>query len=92
LRKALSAVLDEDPGATGGCPELAEAIAAYSASEIDQATCSSIEAHLTACPSCAGACDSLKRTVSLCRQIPGGQVPAPIRAAVRRALAQITRG
>ncbi len=73
-------------GAPGACPELAEALSEYAAEEIDQATCVRIEEHMSGCPQCAGACDDLKRTVSLCRSIPGEEVPGPVKAAVRQAL------
>lgn len=79
-------------GVASPCAELAEALSAYASSEIDQAACAEIEAHLARCPTCAGACDALKRTVSLCRGIPGGEVPAPVRAAVRRSLLAATAG
>jgi RNA polymerase sigma-70 factor (ECF subfamily) len=45
-----------------------------------------IENHLGTCARCAGACDALKRSVSLCRRLPGNEVPAPVRAAVRDAI------
>jgi RNA polymerase sigma-70 factor, ECF subfamily len=85
LKQSLATVLDAQP-ADVGCPELQTELSAYAASEIDQAACARIEAHLSGCPRCAAACDSLKRTVSMCRAIPGGEVPAPVRAAVRQAL------
>jgi RNA polymerase sigma-70 factor (ECF subfamily) len=84
LRERLSAVFSA--GEAAPCPELAEELAAYAAQEIDQATCARIEEHMKACARCSAACTSLQRTVSLCRQIPGGDVPAPVRAAVRAAL------
>ena len=74
------------PGSASPCPELADELAAYAAEEIDQSTCARIEEHLKGCPRCAAACATLQRTVSFCRQIPGGEVPAPVRAAVRAAL------
>jgi RNA polymerase sigma-70 factor (ECF subfamily) len=88
LRARLAALLGED-SAVGGpspCPELAAELAAYTSADIDQATCARIEAHLAQCARCAGACDALKNSVSLCSRIPGGAVPAAVRAAVRRAL------
>jgi RNA polymerase sigma-70 factor (ECF subfamily) len=85
LKQSLSAVLD-DHNTDLGCPELQQELSAYAASEIDQAACARIEAHLEKCAHCTAACDSLKRTVSMCRAIPGGEVPAPVRAAVRQAL------
>lgn len=85
LKQSLAAVL-EDQNTELGCPELQNELSAYAASEIDQAACARIEGHLEKCPHCTAACDSLKRTVSMCRAIPGGEVPAPVRAAVRQAL------
>ncbi len=85
LKQNLAAVLDEGQGDLG-CPDMQRELSEYAASEIDQAACARIEAHLETCPHCSAACDSLKRTVSLCRAIPGGEVPAYVRAAVRQAL------
>ncbi len=84
LSSQLAAVLEAPENAA--CPELAAELAAYAADEVDQAMCARIEAHLSRCERCAAACESLKRTVSLCRAIPGGDVPAPVKAAVRAAL------
>lgn len=86
LRGHLADVLTTAPEP---CPDLAHELSAYAASEIDQATCVKIEQHLAACPRCVGACDALKRTVSMCRSIPGDAVPAPVRAAVRGAILDV---
>jgi RNA polymerase sigma-70 factor (ECF subfamily) len=91
LRTRLAGVLAAAPDP---CPDLAHELSAYAASEseIDQAACARIEQHLAGCPRCAGACDELKRTVSMCRSIPGDAVPVPVRSAVRGAiLAAIAR-
>jgi RNA polymerase sigma-70 factor (ECF subfamily) len=85
LKQQLSAVLDEHPEGIA-CPELAQELSAYAGSDIDQAACERIEQHLSGCANCRQACEALKRTVSLCRAIPGGEVPASVKAAVRRAL------
>ncbi|MBU8896497.1 RNA polymerase subunit sigma [Corallococcus sp. H22C18031201] len=87
LREDLTTLLGESTVDTGnGCPELAHVLAQDAAGDIDQATCVRLEEHLATCPNCSDACDSLQRTVSLCRRIPGDAVPAPVRAAVRQAL------
>jgi formate dehydrogenase major subunit len=86
LRGQLADVLATAPEP---CPELAHELSAYAASEIDQATCVKIEQHLAACPRCMDACDALKRTVSMCRSIPGDAVPARVRAAVRGAILDV---
>ena len=84
LRAQLAGVLDARQ--TEPCRELAHELSAYAAADIDQTTCAKIEAHLAHCERCAGACDSLRRSVSLCRSIPGDHVPGPVRDAVRAAL------
>lgn len=89
LRGKLAGVVSAGPEP---CPELAHELAAYAASEIDQATCEKIEQHLAACPRCTGACDALQRTVSMCKSIPGDAVPAPVRAAVRGAILDAIAG
>ncbi|MDQ3262792.1 MAG: sigma-70 family RNA polymerase sigma factor [Myxococcota bacterium] len=85
LRQNLSALLE--PGGTSiECKALSAELADFAAEDIEKATCAQIEAHLARCKNCEAACESLKRTVSLCKRIPGDEVPAPIRAAVRQAL------
>jgi RNA polymerase sigma-70 factor (ECF subfamily) len=83
LRQRLASMLADD---ASPCPELAEELSAYAAQEIDQAACARIEEHLGRCARCKGACAELQRTVSLCRQIPGDEVPARVREQVRAAL------
>jgi RNA polymerase sigma-70 factor (ECF subfamily) len=85
LRGELADALGDEPHAVP-CPELAQELSAYAGAEIDQAMCVHIENHLGTCARCAGTCDALKRSVSLCRRLPGNEVPAPVRAAVRGAI------
>ncbi|HZR09525.1 MAG TPA: sigma-70 family RNA polymerase sigma factor [Myxococcales bacterium] len=85
LRERLGDVLSSG-APQAACPDLAEELAAYATEDIDQAACARIEDHLSRCRNCSAACDSLKRTVSFCKQIPGDEVPAPVRAAIRAAL------
>jgi RNA polymerase sigma-70 factor, ECF subfamily len=94
LRAHLADLLGDDVEAGGPapCPELAHELSAYASSEIDEAACVKIEEHLARCPRCAGACEVLRRTVSLCRALPGDEVPAPVRAAVRRAVHALLHG
>jgi RNA polymerase sigma-70 factor (ECF subfamily) len=89
LREQLVGVLDARE--TAPCVELAHELSAYVAADIDQAACVKIEAHLAHCTRCAGACDALRRSVSLCRSIPGNHVPGPVRDAVRAALLDAVR-
>jgi RNA polymerase sigma-70 factor (ECF subfamily) len=61
-------------------------------SRLDPRACATLESHLAQCSHCRDACDSLKRTLALCRELPTPDVPASlaasIRAAVRSALDQ----
>jgi RNA polymerase sigma-70 factor (ECF subfamily) len=60
--------------------------------EIDPSVCATMEAHLAQCGHCRHACESLKRTLAVCRQLPTPDVPASlassIKAAIRSVLAQ----
>jgi RNA polymerase sigma-70 factor (ECF subfamily) len=85
LRGELAVLVDNEPSEVP-CAELAHELSAYASHEIDQAACAQIENHLGTCARCAGACDALKRTVSLCRRLPGDEVPATVRVAVRGAI------
>lgn len=85
LRSELADVLGDEHSAEP-CPELALELSAYVGAEIDQATCVQIEKHLATCARCAGACDVLKRTVLLCRRVPGDEVPPEVQATVRGAI------
>lgn len=85
LKKLLANVVEDSAGDIA-CPQLTADLAAYAASEIDQAACAAIEQHLSSCARCTAACDALKQTVSLCRALPGGDVPAAVKASVRGAL------
>lgn len=86
LRGHLATLMGEATPGAQGCPQLARELAQEAMEDVDQATCIRIDAHLASCALCADACDQLKRTVSLCRQIPGDEVPRPVRLAVRRAV------
>jgi RNA polymerase sigma-70 factor (ECF subfamily) len=45
-----------------------------------------MEKHLARCPACQSRCDSLQRTLALCRSAPLPEVPKAVQADVRRAL------
>lgn len=90
LRAHLVGVLDARQ--TAPCQDLAHELSAYVSADIDQPTCARIEAHLAHCEQCTRACDALRRSVSLCRSIPGDHVPGPVRDAVRTAILDAVRG
>lgn len=75
------------PGAAATCPDVLSMFSQHLEDEISADLCAQMERHLGACARCRGACDTLKRTLALCRT--SGQsvpVPAAVQASVRTAL------
>jgi RNA polymerase sigma-70 factor (ECF subfamily) len=68
------------------CPDVLMVFSQHLEGDIDPATCATLEAHLAECPRCRGTCESLKRTLAVCRQLPTPEVPASIAASIRAAI------
>jgi RNA polymerase sigma-70 factor (ECF subfamily) len=71
------------------CPDLLVLFSRHLEGEIDPRTCATMEAHLAQCSHCRGVCDSLKRTLAACRQLPTPTVPAALAASVKAAIATL---
>jgi len=75
------------PAAAGTCPDVLTMFSQHLEDEISADLCAQMERHLEACGRCRGACDSLKRTLALCRTSgPAVEVPAAVQASVKKAL------
>jgi RNA polymerase sigma-70 factor (ECF subfamily) len=73
--------------APGACPDVLTLFSQHLEDEISADVCAKMERHLGACDRCRGTCDSLKRTVALCRTTASAvQVPASVQASVKVAL------
>jgi RNA polymerase sigma-70 factor (ECF subfamily) len=70
----------------GECPDVVTLFSRFLEGEIGEAECAAMKAHVAACRGCNAACESLKRTIALCRSTPGGEVPQDVQELVRRAL------
>jgi RNA polymerase sigma-70 factor, ECF subfamily len=92
MQERIAALLGGEAGHPAACPELARELLTHDEDELDQAACARLEAHVEKCPRCGPACEELKRSVSLCRTLPGGGVPAEIRGRVRTALRAAVHG
>jgi RNA polymerase sigma-70 factor (ECF subfamily) len=79
-----------EPASPGNCPDVLRLYSKHLEDEISSEVCSEMERHLNACPRCRGACESLKRTLALCRASdPGTAVPDSVQSAVKRALRDV---
>ena len=77
----------DTPAAPGTCPDVLTLFSQHLEDEISADVCAEMERHIGACPRCRGACDSLKRTLALCRTAgPTVDVPASVQASVKVAL------
>lgn len=70
----------------GGCPDIVRLFSQHLEGEISSSVCADMEKHLARCPACQSRCDSLQRTLALCRAAPLPEVPKKVQADVRRAL------
>jgi len=90
VREAVAPVLGMPGGAAprGGesCPDIVQLFSRHLEGEISSTLCADMERHLAGCPSCASRCESLQRTLSLCKATPLPVVPAPVQNEVRVAL------
>ncbi len=68
------------------CPDVLTLFSQHLEGEIDPSVCATMEAHLAQCRHCRNACDSLKRTLAVCRQLPTSDVPASLAASVKAAI------
>jgi RNA polymerase sigma-70 factor (ECF subfamily) len=68
------------------CPDVLTLFSRHLEGEIDAGVCAAMEAHLARCDLCRDACESLKRTLAMCRQLPTPDVPPSVAASVKAAI------
>lgn len=90
VRQQLAPVLQTPAtvaAAPGSCPDVLSLFSRHLEGEISAGVCGEMERHLEGCAKCRDACDSLKRTLTLCRAAgPSVPVPATVQDSVRVAL------
>jgi len=75
------------PAGAGTCPDVLTMFSQHLEDEISAELCAEMEKHLDGCARCRGTCDTLKRTLALCRSAGGSvTVPAAVQASVKTAL------
>lgn len=70
----------------GRCPDVLMLFSRHLEGEIAPELCAEMEAHLERCGPCRGACESLRRTLALCRATSAPDVPVSVRESVRDAI------
>ena len=69
-----------------GCQDVVAIFSRRLEGEIDPGACAELEEHLQTCVSCRGRCDSLRATLTLCRNAGAAEVPTEVARSVRDAL------
>jgi RNA polymerase sigma-70 factor (ECF subfamily) len=89
LRERLLAMVGGEPAlpAPASCPDVLTMLSRKLEDEISPDVCAEMEAHVAGCPRCQGLCDSLRRTLAVCKALPTPEVPAHVQASLRQALA-----
>lgn len=94
VREKLAPVLDGPASATRSgstCPDVVALFSQHLEGDLDPRVCATMEEHLAHCGRCRGACESLKRTLAMCRQLPTPEVPTPLAASVKAAIQAFLR-
>jgi RNA polymerase sigma-70 factor, ECF subfamily len=89
LRRDLAPVLGRPASASSRgdlCPDVLTLFSQHLDGEIDPSVCARMEAHLEGCRHCRSACESLKRTLAMCRRLPTPEVPASLTASLKAAI------
>jgi RNA polymerase sigma-70 factor (ECF subfamily) len=91
VRAQVAPVLGVPTGPAAGpdreCPDTVTLFSRYLEGEISPDVCAAMERHLETCVRCRSDCDSLRRTLALCRTSAAGvEVPDDVQASVRAAL------
>lgn len=82
-----AADLTPAPGAM--CPDVLTKYSRHLEGDISTAVCADLERHLAGCPRCQGVCDTLRRTLAMCRASAGPAVPPSTQMMVRQALGRV---
>ena len=73
-------------GLAMACPDIVALFSRHLEGEISADVCADMERHLQGCRHCRSRCDSLQRTLAMCRRAPLPEVPEPVQVSVKQAL------
>ena len=85
--RLISLVGEPEAPATASCPDVLSMLSKKLEDEISPDVCAQLEEHVTGCTHCHSVCESLKRTLALCRALPTPTVPEHVQESLRQAVA-----
>jgi len=85
IRERIAPLLAPEPEAAPGaaCPDVVTLLSRHMEDDISPDMCVSMEQHVESCPRCASRCDSLRKALALCRNIPTPDVPDDVKQLVQ---------
>jgi len=75
-----------EPRPSPACQDVVTLLSRRLEGEIDAGACAEMEKHLESCAACRGRCDSLRATLTMCRNAGTAQVPPEVALSVKKAL------
>lgn len=86
LRERLLAVVggDSDRPPAPSCPDVLTLLSKKLEDDVSPELCAEMERHVDSCPHCKGLCDSLKRTLAVCKSFPSPSVPRHVQESLRK--------
>jgi RNA polymerase sigma-70 factor, ECF subfamily len=87
LRENLVTIVGDAPApATPSCPDVLTLLSQKLEDDISSDLCARMEKHVDGCPHCKGLCDSLKRSLAVCRSLSSPAVPQHVQESLRQAV------
>jgi RNA polymerase sigma-70 factor, ECF subfamily len=87
LREHLLSIVGETPApATPSCPDVLTLLSQKLEDDVSPDLCAQMEKHVEGCPHCKGLCDSLKRSLAVCRSFSSPTVPRHVQESLRQAV------
>jgi RNA polymerase sigma-70 factor (ECF subfamily) len=93
VRQSVAPLMGTPAGATpdSTCPDVVALFSRHLEGEITPDVCAQMESHLTQCGGCRDACESLRRTIAICRATRAPEIPTSVANAVRDAVRSFER-
>jgi RNA polymerase sigma-70 factor (ECF subfamily) len=86
LREGLRPVLEPEPLAGTGCPDIVALWSRKLDGELSRVDCAAMEAHLETCAACGAACHALKQALGACQHAATTAVPPVVQTRVKEAV------